>query len=148
MRTIISSILLLILLSFTSPAPSELAKRIGRILIQIIELKKEYENDKRIAYSVYNMPLDSIRIVITSLRVDINHDLLEPYLRDEIYNSILSRSGLTQIRHYNLPKSGTGRSYFVNSYHYIILLKGFYVHLIEYSDDESLAVLNTIDFKY
>ena len=43
MRTIISSILLLILLSFTSPAPSELAKRIGRILIEIIELKKEYE---------------------------------------------------------------------------------------------------------
>ena len=31
------------------------------------ELKKEYENDKRIAYSVYNMPLDSIRINITSL---------------------------------------------------------------------------------
>ena len=43
MRTIIPSILLLILLSFTSPAPSELAKRIGRILIEIIELKKEYE---------------------------------------------------------------------------------------------------------
>ena len=43
MRTIISSILLLILLSFTSPAPSELAKRIGRILIEVIELKKEYE---------------------------------------------------------------------------------------------------------
>lgn len=111
------------------------------------ELKKEFDNGQRIIYSVYNMPLDSIRINITSLRLDINHDLLESYQRDELYNTLLSQFGSTLNRPYNLPNSGTGRSYFVNGQHYIILLKGFYAHIMEYSDDESLAVLNTIDFK-
>lgn len=111
------------------------------------ELKKEFEIDQRIIYSVYNMPLDSIRININSLRLDINTDLLESYQRDELYNTLLSQFGSTQNRQYNLPNSGAGRSYFVNGQHHIIFLKGFYAHIIEYSDDESLAVLNTIDFK-
>lgn len=111
------------------------------------ELKKEFENDQRIIYSVYNMPLDSIRININSLRLDINSDLLESSQRDELYNTLLSQFGSILNREYNFPMSGTGRTYFVNGQHHIILLKGFYAHIMEYSDDNSLAVLNTIDFK-
>lgn len=110
------------------------------------ELKKEFENEQMIIYSVYNEPLDSIRINIKSMRY-INSDLLEAHQRDELYNHILSQNGSTKNRQYNLPNSGTGRSYFANGQHFIIILKCFYAHIIEYSDVESLAVLNTINFK-
>ena len=43
MRRIFLSVLVLILLSFTVTAPSELAKRIGRVLIQMMKLKREFE---------------------------------------------------------------------------------------------------------
>ena len=43
MRRIFLSILMLTLLSFTVTAPSEFAKRLGRVLIQIMKLKHEFE---------------------------------------------------------------------------------------------------------
>ena len=43
MRRIFLSILLLILSSFTITAPFEFAKRLGRVLIQMMKLKKQYE---------------------------------------------------------------------------------------------------------
>ena len=43
MRRIFLSILLLILSSFTITAPSEFAKRLGRVLIQMMKLKQQYE---------------------------------------------------------------------------------------------------------
>ena len=43
MRRIFLSILLLILSSFTITVPSEFAKRLGRVLIQMMKLKQQYE---------------------------------------------------------------------------------------------------------